>query len=358
VSFHKRVPPIGSRPGTLAIPADSPPPRIHVFDYSGEVCREAEIDDPEELRRYLGSEETAWVDVQGFGDEEKLRKLAAVFGLHDLTLADATNVPQRAKVEIQPGHLLVIARAPQPGADEIAVPQVCFIVGSNWVLSLQDQYFGFFDAVRERIRVGIGPIRDGGPDYLLYALLNVMVDHYLPRVEGLAHQLDAIEERVNEDPESSLLSELHQIRRALVVIRRVGWPQREALRALAVEPNPFIREQNLIFFRHAETHAIQIMEAVDSARDATTGLVEIYLSSVSQRTNEIMKVLTLMASIFIPLTFIAGIYGMNFENMPELHNQLGYPMVIAIMVMTAMGMLTYFWRRGWLGNRRNGRKDS
>lgn len=354
MKFHKRVPPAGSRVGTLSIPADSPAPRIRVFDYDPDGFEEVEIEEVGALRAYLDSPRFTWVHVEGFGDEAQLRAIGDIFGFHVLTLEDATNVPQRAKVARHEEHDLVIARAPEAGS-ELSFPQVCLIVGKNFVLTFQDRSFGFFDAVRDRIRDGTGrPIRRLGPSYLLYALLDTLVDHYYPVVEALGERLDALEEQVNDNPDPRALSELHEIRRDLVLIRRIGWPLREALRNLCVEPTPFVSEEVRVFLRHTESHFTQIMEAVDSARDMTTGLADIYLSSVSQRTNEIMKVLTLMASIFIPLTFLAGIYGMNFENMPELRQPWGYPLVLLGMAAGAVGMLQYFRRKGWIGTSRRG----
>ena len=320
------------------------------------MCREADIEDPEDLQRYLDSDEIAWVDVQGFGDEDKLWAIARVFGLHALTMEDATNVPQRAKSDPKTDHHLIIARVPEPREDGgLGVPQVCMILGSNWLLTFQDHHFGFFEPVRKRIREGIGPLRNQGPDYLAYALLDALVDRYFPVVEGLAEQLENLEEEVTEDPGPEVLADLHAIRRKLVDIRRIGWPQREAIRALTLEHGNFVREESKVYLRSTEQHMTQIMDAVESARDATTGLVDLYLSHVSQRTNEIMKVLTLMASIFIPLTFLAGIYGMNFESMPELQSAWGYPLVLATMVVTAVGMLLYFRHRRWIGRPRRSR---
>jgi magnesium transporter len=352
MTFRKRLPPVGARVGTLAIPEDAPPPRIHVFDYGVDACRESDIEDPDELLPYIESEHWTWVDIQGFGDAARLERIGELFDLHPLTLEDATNVPQRAKSEIFESYQLIIGRAPQIDADgRIDVPQVCIIVGRNFVLTFQDRYFGFFDAVRERLRHGVGrPIRTLGPGYLAYVLLDTLVDHYFPMVEKLATDLEELEEDVNQHPSSSTLSRLHDIRRKLVVIRRVGWPQREALRGLAREDSPFIGDEVERYLRNTEDHAVQIMEAVDSCRETTQGLVDIYLSNLSQRTNEVMKVLTLMASIFIPLTFIAGIYGMNFEHMPELSQRYGYPIALATMVTVAAGMIAFFRRKGWLGS--------
>ncbi len=351
MTFRKRLPPVGARVGTLAIPEDAPPPRIHVFDYSADACRESDIEDPDDLIPFIESNAKTWVDVQGFGDEAKLRRIGEILGLHPLTLEDATNVPQRAKNVIFEAYQLIIARAPQIADGKVEVPQVCLILGRNFVVTFQDRYFGFFDSVRDRIRLGVGrPIRQLGPDYLVYALLDTLVDHYFPIVEQLAESLEELEDEVSGRPGSTALGRLHQIRRQLVVIRRVGWPQREALRSVLLEDSPFITEAVRPYLKNTEDHAIQIMEAVDSSRDMTQGLVDIYLSNVSQRTNDVMKVLTLMASIFIPLTFIAGIYGMNFESMPELRSRWGYPAALASMLSVAIGMLIYFRRRGWLGS--------
>jgi magnesium transporter len=327
-----------------------------MFDYRGERCAEREIGDPQELRQYLASPDTTWVDVAGFGDEAVLRAIGELFELHPLALEDATTGPQRARHEIAPGHQLVIARCPILGEEgAIEVPQVCIILRKNAILTLQDRHFGFFGPVRKRLREGIGPIRTAGPDYLASALLDTLVDRYFPVVEQLASELEDLEDRVSEEPEPELLVRLHHVRRQLVVIRRSGWPQREALRSLAQDASPFIGDEARAYLRNTEQHITQIMEAVDSSREMTAGLVDIYLSNVSQRTNDVMKVLTLMASIFIPLTFIAGIYGMNFDNMPELHHRHGYPLAIGSMLAIAGVMLVYFRRKGWFGSRREKR---
>ena len=358
MTFSKRLPPAGSRPGTLAIPPDSPPPKIHLFDYQGEFCTELDVRDPAELAPYVASPRVTWVDVQGFGSEPTLRAVAELFSLHPLTLADATNVPQRAKSEIRPEHHVIVARAPNPSQrDRVEAPQVFMLLGPNYLLSFQDHHFGFFDPVRERIRAGLGPIRKLGADYLAYALVSAMVDHYFPVLEGFSEDIEALEDRVHGESPPEVLEELHRVRRGLVVLRRVGWPQREALRALVVEPSPFISDEVRDYLRSAEQHMTQAMEAVDSARETTSGLVELYLSNVSQRTNEVMKVLTLMASVFIPLTFIAGIYGMNFEYMPELHQQNGYAAALAGMTAMAAAMVVWFYRKGWIGSRRERRRE-
>jgi magnesium transporter len=349
-SFHKQRPAAGARPGTLAIPADSPPPRIHVSEYSPDGLREVDVSAPEDLRRYVNGDHACWIDVQGLGDEAVLRKIAEVFAIHPLALEDAVNVPQRAKSEIYDKHQLVVARIPQVEADgTVRVPQVCFLIAQRYLLTFQERYLAFFEPVRERLRAGIGPMRSMGPDYLAYAMIDTLVDRYFPIAEGLSNQLEQLEDEVGDAPTPEILSDIHSIRRQLVVLRRVGRPQREAVNALAREQTPFVSDQVRIFLRDTCDHIAQIMELVDSTHELAVGLSEPYLSSVSHRSNEVMKVLTLMASIFIPLTFIAGVYGMNFEYMPELGKPQAYFYVLGLMLLVAIAMILYFRHRGWIG---------
>ncbi len=346
--MHQR-PPIGSRPGTLSIPAGSPRPRIRVFGYSPALCEEREISDVEELRAFAESPEVTWVDVQGFGDEAVLWRIAEIFALHPLVLEDATNVPQRAKSQLEEGSHVIVARVPLRQGDHVATPQVCLVLGARWVLSFEQRSFGFFDPVRARIREGVGPIRALGPDYLAYALIDVLVDHYYPVVEELTAALDDVEDVVIRSPTPELLARLHAIRRQLVTIRRIGWPQREAVISLRRDPSPFVSDEVRGFLRDTESHIAQIVELVDSSREMAASLMDIYLSSVSQRTNDVMKVLTILSSIFIPITFVAGVYGMNFDLMPELRRAWGYPAVLLLMGSLAVSMIFYFHRRGWFG---------
>jgi len=350
--FHKEHPEAGSRPGTLAIPPDSPPPRIYLTRYSVDSLSSHEVLDLSELRGVTEGTEAVWVDVQGLGSESTLRALAELFGLHPLTLEDAVNIPQRAKSEIYERYQLVIARVPVGDPDGgLTTPQVCLVIGPRWLLTFQERYFGFFEPVRERLRAAIGPIRELGPDYLAYALVDTLIDYYYPIAEQLSQALEDLEEHILDEPDSELLARIHRVRRDLVVLRRIGWPQREAVSALLREHSAFVSEPVRVFLRDTLDHIAQIMELVDSSREFGAGLSEVYLSTVSQRTNEVMKVLTLTATIFIPLTFVAGVYGMNFENMPELHSPSGYFVVLSVMAAIAVAMLALFRRRGWLGRR-------
>ena len=345
--MHHRPPP-GSTPGTLAIPSDASPTRIHVYEYAAGIHRERDVEDPRELRGYLKPETNVWVEVQGFRDEEKLWEIAEVFGLHPLVLEDATNVPQRAKSQVHAHEHVIVCRVPMLGeAGEIETPQVCLIVGRGWLITVQDQSRGFFDPVRAQIREGVEEIRNHGVDYLAYALIDAVVDRYFPVVQELAERLEDLEAEVAERAHPSQLVRIQRVRRALTVIRRVGWPQREALGELAREPSAFFGDGARVYLRDAEQHIRQIVELADSSRELAGLATEIYLSQVGQRTNEVMKVLTLVSSIFIPLTFIAGVYGMNFDYMPELHAKLGYPIVMLFMGAVALGLILWFRRRGW-----------
>jgi magnesium transporter len=351
--FHKQNPPAGSRPGTLAIPPDSPPPRIHVYQYTADTLEERPIASVEELVPFAASEKTTWVDVRGLGDEAVLRRIAELFGIDGLSLEDAVNLPQRAKSEARDRHQVIITRLPFLTADgDVDTPQVCLLLGRRHLITFQERSLGAFDPVRDRLRSGIGPIRTLGPDYLAYALIDTVIDRYYPPAESLSHELEDLEDEIATGNNPEAMNRLHTIRRQLVVLRRVGWPQREAITSLVRDQTPFVTEEVRSYLRDTQDHIAQIVELIDSCREMTVSLMDIHLSAVSQRTNEVMKVLTIIASIFIPLTFIAGIYGMNFEHMPELHRRNAYPIVIISMVVVAGLMVAYFWHRGWIGRRR------
>ncbi|MEZ4332204.1 MAG: magnesium/cobalt transporter CorA [Myxococcota bacterium] len=344
---------LGGRPGALEIPEGSPPPRIHLMEYDEDGIDERDVDDVEALRPYARTARTTWVDIQGLGDERVLRRVAEIFGIHPLALADAVNAPQRAKLDRYEDSLLVIARAPDGRFDAWSqVPQVCLIVSELYVVSFQERYFGFFEGVRDRIRTGGGFIRASGPGYLAYALVDALVDHYYPVVEQIADELDEIEECVLETPDPESVARLHRIQRRITTLRRVIRPQVEALYQMSHGDERFIPEATRPFVRDAHDHARQIEGRLDAAREIAVDTMGAVLATLGHRQNEIMKVLTLVGSIFIPLTFLAGIYGMNFENMPELRSPRGYFVVLGVMVVLAVGMVAFFRRKGWIGTRR------
>lgn len=352
MTFRKSHPPVGARPGTLAIPPGSPPPKIRLVRYDADSIEERDVTDVATLAN-LGDDRVTWVDVRGLGDEAVLRQIAELFAIHPLALEDAVNVPQRASSTLYDDQQVLIARVPVIAGDgSIDAPQVCFVLGRRWLVTFQERPFGFFDPVRERLRAGFGPMRKLGPDYLAYALIDLLIDRYYPVVQELSEAMEELEEEVIEQPLDDSLGKIHQVQRKLVVIRRIGAPQREALAALLRDHSPLISDAVRVFLRDTHDHAAQIMEAVDSTREMGIGLVNLHLSNVSQRTNEVMKTLTLVASIFIPLSFLAGVYGMNFDDIPGLHRPEAFGIFVAVMVSIAGAMLWWFRRRGWLGSRR------
>ncbi len=347
--LRKRHPPAGSKPGTLVIHESSQAPVIRIMKYNPNHLEEREDVKVSELTGLLESNMTCWIDVQGLGDEGMLRDIAAQFELHPLALEAVVNVPQRPKVETYDKHTLCITRMVMPNDIGMRPEQVSIFVGENYVLTFQERSGDVFDPIRKRIR-NKGPIiMKEGPSYLSYALLDAIIDGYYPLLEKFGENLEALENRIVEEPTPDVLHEIHGIRRDLLTIRRSIWPQREAVNTLIRDENPMISETVRMYLRDCYDHCVQLMDGVETYRELSGGLMDVYLSSVGHRQNEVMKVLTVMASIFIPLTFLAGIYGMNFENMPELRARWAYPFLLAVMVVIAVGMIVFFRRKGWLG---------
>ena len=351
--FFKRHPTVGARPGTLVIPPTAQRPRITATEYSADGATTSEITNVEQLRPYLTGTKNAWIEVQGLGDEAVLRALAELFSIHPLALEDVVNAPQRPKVEEYPQQLLVIARMAMQNGDEIDLEQVSVIFGSNYVLSFVERNAEVLEPVRVRMREGKGAIRSAGPSYLAYAIIDTIVDAYYPMIEQLSHILERLEVEVSAKPSVEMVRELNVIKAQLVLLRRGLAPQLEALTRMMRNDMPLVTAEVRTYLRDTHDHCHQLLDVVDSHRELVAGLMNTYLSIVSNRTNEVMKVLTIMASIFIPLTFLAGIYGMNFKVMPELERWWAYPLLLAIMALVAITMLVQFWRRGWLGEGRS-----
>ena len=352
--FAKRHPPVGSRPGTLMIPAAAPRPVVRVIDYTPERVVEREVTDVEELPALIDTDSVTWVDVQGIGDEVLIRRLGELFSIHALALEDAVNVPQRPKSESYEKHQLFITRMGWMGrarSDEpdLETEQLSIFLGAHFVLTLQERHGDLFDPVRERIRSGRGPMRRSGPDYLAYALIDTVIDGYYPILEAMGEYLEQLEEATFTGARKSDLRHIYHAKRQLLELRRAVWPQREAVNALIRDENPLVSPQVRVYLRDCYDHAVQVIDVTETFRELASNLMDIYLSAVSQRTNEVMKVLTIVSSIFIPLTFLAGIYGMNFAHMPELSHRWAYPALLLLMLFITAGMLLLFRRIGWLG---------
>lgn len=352
--FKKRHPGIGARPGTLMISDDALKPKVQMVRFNQTNVQEKEIDDVEQLAEPFSDGTVTWVHVQGFGDEQLIRRIGDIFAIHPLALEDIVNMPQRPKTESYDGQILVITRIMRVSNENtIEMEQLSLLFGNGYVLSFQEQYGDELEPVMVRIRTGVGrPIRRSGSDYLSYVILDTVIDGYYPVIEAIGDHLEHLESVVMEDPSTRVLQDLNRTKNMLVNLRRVVWPQRELVNSLVRDETPLIVDEVRVFLRDTYDHCVQTAEVIEMYRDMVTGLMNTYLSSVANRTNEVMKVLTIMASVFIPLTFIAGIYGMNFEHMPELHVRWAYPAIWVAMVGTAGGMLFFFWKRGWIGSQK------
>jgi magnesium transporter len=342
----------GTAPGTLAIDPDAPWPIIRATAFGPDGFSEEAIESPLDLQSLLEAWPVVWVDVDGLGDERTLRQLGEIFGLHRLALEDVVSAGQRPKVEPYEKYLFLVARMPlATGGEE--TEQLSMFVGERFLLSLQEQRGDGFDGVRERIRHGRGLIRRCGSDYLAYALLDAVVDAYFPVVEHLRDVIEVLEEEVLSSPERETVEKIHSVKRRLLTLRRVIGPHREAINALLRDASEFVKPETSVHLRDCYDHLIRLTERVEIYREQCSDLMATYLSMVSNRMNEVMRVLTVMASIFIPLTFLAGIYGMNFNphaspmNMPELNWQWGYPVFWVVIITMAAGMILYFHRKRW-----------
>jgi magnesium transporter len=337
----------GTSPGTIHIDPDAPAPVIRLIAYDAGGVTETAVVDPAEIEPHPAPGGVIWVNVDGLGDEEVLRSIADRFGMHRLALEDVVNVHQRDKVESYPDHLFIVSRMVQVN-DGVQSEQVSMFLGDGYLITFQETIGDVFDPVRERIRKGQGRIRTGGPDYLAYALLDAIVDHCFPVLEHYGERLDALEEEILSDPCQRTLAQVHGLKRELLALRRAVWPKREALSALVREPAARITDETRVYLRDCYDHAIQVLDITETYRELASGLVDAYISHVSHRMNEVMKVLTIIGTIFIPLTFLAGVYGMNFKVMPELGWKWGYPVLLLVMAAIAGGLLALFRRRKWL----------
>lgn len=346
--FRKRHTPVGAGPGTLMVHAQAKAPNIRVMRYSSEKLEERDITLVGDLKGLLSADAVCWIDVQGLGDEGVLRELAALFTIHPLALEDIVNVPQRPKVERYEEHTLWITRMALVQDGTLDPEQISVFIGANYVLTFQERRGDVFDPIRDRLRQGRPMIRGSGPSYLAYALLDAVIDGYYPVLESFGEALEALEDQIIGNPQPIVLQQIHRAKADLLTLRRAMWPQREAIHAMIRDEDPLISDTVRVYLRDCYDHSVQIMDAIETYRELAGGLMDVYLSSVGNRQNEVMKVLTIMASIFIPLTLMAGIYGMNFDNMPELRHPWGYPALLIGMVVVAGGLLLFFWKNGWL----------
>ncbi len=345
----------GTSPGTLVAAPGAVHSVVRVLAYDGDSFQELPQCKLEEVGRLKKEGKKLWVDVQGVGDVDVVQALGTLFGFHPLALEDVVNLHQRPKVDAYGDHVYCVLHMPEHRIP-LRLEQMSVFFGKDFVVTFQEDPGDPLDPVRERLRNARGRIRGAGSDYLAYAILDAIVDHYFPVLESFADRIDLLEEQVLGAGQVDLISGLQDIRRELLLLRRAVWPLREMIGSLAREEfGDFVSESTKPYLRDCQDHTAQLMDVLDNCRDLSTTLMDAYLSTVALRTNEVMRVLTIISTIFIPLTFIVGVYGMNFDtsasplNMPELNWAWGYPFVMALMLTIALGLLVFFRRKGWLG---------
>jgi magnesium transporter len=323
--------------------------RISVIDYDEAGCREKEFDRPEDCFSCKVSPSVSWINIDGLHETDIIETFGKEYGLHPLVVEDILNTHQRPKIEIFDDYIFVsIKMLSMDNQNRVASEQVSLIMGEKFVLSFQEKEGDVFDSLRKRIREGKGRIRKQGTDYLLYAILDVIVDNYFLILENFGDRVEAFDEELMREPRSSTLKEIYNMKREILYLRKSVWPLREAVSNLERSESELIEQKTVPFLRDLYDHTIQIIDAVETNRDLLSGMLDLYLSSVSNKMNEVMKVLTIIATIFIPLTFIAGIYGMNFEYMPELGWRYAYFVVWILMLLVGAAMLVFFRRKKWL----------
>jgi magnesium transporter len=351
---YRRTPP-GASPGTLVADPHAFPPVLDVMAFGPDGVEEKRIERPADLRSHLGRHPVTWINMVGLADINAVREMGTIFHLHPLAQEDVINAWQRAKVEPYDDRLFIVVRMLSWQEGKLASEQLSIFLGPDFVLTFQEVPGDCLDPVRERIRAGAGTIRSRGPDYLAYALIDAVIDGYFPVLEECGERLEVLEDEILRSPDRSLIRRVHETKRDLLLLRRAAWPLREAINALLRDSAPLIREETRPFLRDCYDHTVQIIDLIETYRELGSDLTDVYLSSLSQRTNDIMRWLTVTATIFIPLTFFAGIWGMNFRpeaspwNMPELRWRYGYPAALLFMAAVAGAMLLYFRRKGWLG---------
>jgi magnesium transporter len=348
---HKLSKRAGQPPGTLHVngePVDAPV-RITVIDYDETHFQEKQVSNITECFPFRDTETVTWINVDSLGNTRVIEELGKCFTIHPLILEDILNTEQRPKMEDLESYIyLNLKMLSYLDKDkDVKVEHVSILIGSNFLISFQEDIGDIFDPVRERIRKD-GRIRKFGSDYLAYALIDAIVDNYFVVMEKLEERVEDLEEELVVNPTQQSLHKISRLKRDMIFLRKSVWPLREVINSLERSESPLIKESTSIYLRDVYDHTIQVIDTLETFRDMVSGMIDIYLSGLSYKMNEIMKVLTLIATIFIPLTFVVGLYGMNFENMPEIKWEFGYYSVLIVMVVMVVGMLTYFRRKKWI----------
>jgi magnesium transporter len=346
----------GTAPGDLTAPAAAglPPPVLHLMDFEPTRLVECADCTPEDALQASASPNPTWLHVQGVPGEELLEGISGSYGLHRLALEDVLHTGQRAKLETYEEQLFAVIGIPELTADGVVMGQLSLFLSRSWVVSFYSGPADPLESIRDRIRHEDSRLRRNGTDYLFYALIDLAVDLVFPLMEHLGERIESLEMTIFDNPDREALDEIHQLKRELVLLRRILWPERDMLNSLIRDQHALIRKGTRMYLRDCYDHCVHALDLVESYREMTSSLLEVYLSSLSNRMNDIMKVLTIIATVFIPLSFIVGVYGMNFDrsagpwSMPELGLRYGYPVLWLLMIAIVVVMLVFFRRRRWL----------
>jgi magnesium transporter len=330
---------------------------IRILAYGPQEFTEGYLDNPHLVAQFPHAWPVTWVSVQGLGDLPTLTYLGELFGLHPLALEDIVSSRQRVKVDEYEGHLFVVAKMIKFQSQALQMEQINIFIGENFILTFQEHETDTFDSVREKVRRGQQAVRKQGADYLAYVLLDTIIDHYFPVLDHFGEILERLEEQSLQGSSENTVPQIHKLRHELLSIRRSVWPMREVLHFLGREGSTFFKAETKIYLRDCYDHANQITDLVENYRDLASGVVDVSLASSNNRLNEIMKVLTMISTIFIPLGFVASIYGMNFDaskspwNMPETQWYWGYPFALGLMLLMTLTMLLFFRQKAWIGSK-------
>ena len=362
----KYIPVPGVSPGSIQLYEGALKPKITAYSYSASEYHREDLASVDELDLHFNKHPdlTHWIDIQGIGDLGLFDYLEKKFNVHKLVMEDIANIQQRPKIDEYEDYLFAVSRMLYVDTDlEIENEQISFILFSKVLISFQENYTQNIEPVIHRLESGKGNIRIGGTSYMLYSLMDVIVDNYFTLIYKLGDELETIEELLYRKPDKTLMYQTQAIKRAMIMIRRAAWPERDKINDMIRSDCKLIDKQTKTYLKDTYDHCMQVIDLVESYKDMTTSLIDMNLSFISNRMNEIMKVLTIISSIFIPLTFIAGVYGMNFayqdpktgkvleHNMPELYSENGYLYTMAVMFFIAVIQMIYFWRKGWLSNK-------
>ncbi len=349
----------GAPPGTIQIAEDALETSLHVLGYGPDGFEERDLGAVEQVAEFRKRWPVVWLQVVGLGSKDTLIEVGRHFALHPLLLEDVVNTHQRMKIESYGDVLFVVMRVVSLNA-EVTTDQLSMVLGRGFVVTFQERPSSHLTPIEERIRNGRPLLCRSGSDVLAYAAIDAVVDHYFPVLDRYDELIDKIEDEALRGEDEAVLRKIHGVKSDLLTLRRTLWPLRETLAQLERDGSALLSDETRVYLRDCYDHSIHLIEILETYREICSGLTEVYLSSVSNRTNEVMRTLTVFAALFIPLTFVAGLYGMNFDrdrsplNMPELAWYYGYPFALTIMVVMTLAMLRFFWRKGWIGRKGSG----